>query len=654
MATRIVERGVQECRSEAQALLEERGYAVRSHEDRDDVVLTGDYVQKDRQGMLWRPFVEVRFGAPPGGKTCVAFSALPRWGLMAGVAAFWVSLGCVPLVVFCIVTWHAGRDFAAAHIWWFRAGAAFSFVWLVTLTCGKGQRGASAFDDHLKALELALWDRLDPDGSASYEISSQSQAELTFWRGIRKISFYSVILGALLWLSSYFVPASSSFAESLLEQKDRWVQFVMLLWVHLLGIIEKGIGLLMLILGGVIWVYCNWLIRSWYLPHRYHWKARLYVACADWWTVTSLPILILAPNLVPSSSEGAFALVRPIAVASVLFLQGLMLASMLGLLRTADERRHAAGSYDAPSTRYEETGTSTVSVDGLRAKHRAWTWATSILLGVLFYGAAGVVVSAAIQSTGLMWGAPWAGEGRCIPFVLPLGRRGIAIQGLVFTALMATPLAITIVQIVRLRLRLHGRLRLVRLLARPPEDLCLPTQPLQHLREQLRARLLHVALLPTPTISVSIESVSVRGHEYVLCVSSGALSSLSKEEVESVLWHECSHAHLVRQSRLRSLALLLMPWAPRLLDLAEDLYEEERRADAYAVQKMGGAQVLLSSLGKMMAEQETTERLRKTPLPAARISWGALRTIGEPGWAGYLYPDIEQRIRWLEQDLEMA
>jgi Zn-dependent protease with chaperone function len=146
-----------------------------------------------------------------------------------------------------------------------------------------------------------------------------------------------------------------------------------------------------------------------------------------------------------------------------------------------------------------------------------------------------------------------------------------------------------------------------------------------------------------------LEQAGVLGQKYLLWVSVGAQKGLLTDEMEALLWHECGHVALLKRLWWRELAALLTPWAPRFLDLAEDPYEDERRADSLAVQRMGSPEPLLSVLRKLKEQQrlrDGTGYRRARPGGWRLLCWAD--EVWEERWVGYLHPDVEQRLRWLQ------
>jgi Zn-dependent protease with chaperone function len=216
---------------------------------------------------------------------------------------------------------------------------------------------------------------------------------------------------------------------------------------------------------------------------------------------------------------------------------------------------------------------------------------------------------------------------------------------------MGAPLIVSIIQVPLERVRFWRRIAASRNFIRRPDQAGLPVGPLAYLTQLLGAHAVRVALVPVPAVSVHIERVAVFARRYVLWVSIGAIKTLSPEELEALLWHECGHAGLLGRRWWRGPLTFLTPATARFVDLADDLYEEERRADLFAAEKMGTADPLLSVLRK--AKKESRAELESKKQAAGQVRKGAtmlhIRMVWDLRWAGYLHPDLDQRIQWLSE-----
>jgi hypothetical protein len=231
------------------------------------------------------------------------------------------------------------------------------------------------------------------------------------------------------------------------------------------------------------------------------------------------------------------------------------------------------------------------------------------------------------------------------PVVIPSGLTGEAVQAMVLTALVSWPTALAGVGAGRSARRVLRRRRSVgdcfdEVLAR------VPPRPLEALRRELAGGSLRVICLPLPTMGVGVDQLGLWGKDYALTICEGALTNLSAHELEALLWHECGHGQLLRRRWYRNLLVLLSPWGARFADLAEDLYKEERRADAYAAEQLGNVEALCSALAKIGNAEET--RRRGVPVAPRRRwveEWWEL--VWRLDWVASIHPSPEQRQEWL-------
>jgi Zn-dependent protease with chaperone function len=85
-----------------------------------------------------------------------------------------------------------------------------------------------------------------------------------------------------------------------------------------------------------------------------------------------------------------------------------------------------------------------------------------------------------------------------------------------------------------------------------------------------------------------------------------------------------------------------------VLDLAVDLYEEERNADRYAAEQMDTPAFLISALTKLRLEsEEAAGRTVRQQRRQSVLQTDSLMPLWDAAWAAYLHPDVDQRIRWL-------
>jgi Zn-dependent protease with chaperone function len=345
---------------------------------------------------------------------------------------------------------------------------------------------------------------------------------------------------------------------------------------------------------------------------------------------------------------------RTLAVAFSLVLQGLLLVMVLRWWPGHRDKAPPAGYYAPPSARYEELSGATTGMPSsgldVEVRFKLWTWANFVTFTGLWYFSLGYLGLLLLAEISGLWGASgeWVSRWR-LPAILVTGETARSVEGIVLTCLMGVPLGVGVLRGLRARVQLLLWNFQARDLATDSAAMKLPEPPLKHLAECLGVRALDVALIPRSSIEVSVGTTTMFRKEYRLDISAGALSRLSKEEMESLLWHECHHARLLRWMRRRHLLSLLAPASARLLDLAEDLYQEERDADRYAAKQMGTAAFLISALAKLRQQAHDTEAQAACPQEGKPVRWtDFFKPLGDSAWAGYLHPDLDQRIRWLE------
>lgn len=643
MATRVVEREYEWCRSQSVQILTENGHQVDS-DGVPDGIMQATCVVADKKRMTYPPRMRTELTSISPRLTRVAISFPIRRGFVVhGIAWIMTVLALFLAVAFMglaldwqAVTTHRILLFSAAAVWI-----------TASLGIGSGVIHSDVTQGDRQQIEQSVWEVLDPDGSVSHQIVEPYPSWLTLCRAVRWSSLCLLVIGALLLLGSCFLPTTESLIKS-----DRTVGMSPLALSILTLILPSNgtpLGLLFL-LCIVPLVMSEWLLCSWRLPHRYHWKVRLWVVYICWYCV------LWCPGFFWISYGTSAGFIQFLLVIMVLFGQA---ASFVCLLAIVPEYRRRGGRgdpFEAPSARYESLSeeVSDKELRRLLNHHRFWTWTSFILFTALCYLAAAYLTVTLVEGVAGILGASWAlGRSGHWPLLVPTQGRGAAVQAVVFTCLMGLPLATSVAWLARWRLRLGSRWALGREIAGEAEDLGLPNGPLYCLRGQLAANVLRVAVLPTLDINMEVERTSLAKREYLLWITSGALKNLSSEEIEVLLWHECGHASLVKRTVWREVAAFVAPWAPRFLDLAEDLYEWEREADCYAARKMKTAQPLVSALQKLKEQeiQYKQNRQRSQEADGNRwFSWDSLRIIWDFGWAGYLHPDVEQRLRWLERD----
>jgi Zn-dependent protease with chaperone function len=512
-------------------------------------------------------------------------------------------------------------------------------------------------------MENLLWERLDPKGAASHEIALASLGDVSIWRTIKWISLFLGVLCGLLAIINKLFPYRG-FALGL--RSDVRLGTILL---HRLLDVPRIAGtwgnLFLSFLCGLALIISGWQTSSLTLPHRYHWKCRFYGTYLIWCTAAWLPALMLAVGaskdfFVPVRySSQLFSILRTMSVMVILFFQGLYVSMVLRMLPGYERPKKQEDYYTPPSARYEVLSEKSIGddIDLLVTRYKSWTWASFLVFTVLYYLAAAYLIITMVETTDAILGQSWALDSSWRwPLLLPAEGRGAALQSLLLTSLMSCPLAVTVVQAVRAKLRLSKRVALSREFARGFEKLGLPDGPIENLKQSLKTEFIQVALIPVSGINIQIERTAIFKRKYLLWVSAGAQKTLSKGEMEALLWHECGHTALLKRTSWRHLLAIVAPASARFVDLAEDLYEEERKADIHAVRQMGTAYHLLSAL-KKAREQQSIASEPDIAVENQQAKWATtehVRMVWNYGWAAYLHPDLDQRIRWLEERSQMV
>jgi hypothetical protein len=633
VSTRVVEQELSWCSSKVEEFLAEHHYLLERTGPKGEL-LTGKYLGPEKHRMLYQPVVEVDFVSISPGATHVGVTFLGRWALIVRRLGFWCLVGFGPILVAAGIHPREAR-------WVFLWGVAFlaSAAWLLFVII-RVMLAGEAVDRHTKKVERQLWNTLDPDGTVSHQIVELSRTELNFFRALK---WGSLCLGGIICFTIVVV-VLLAISEPL---------------ICIMGITVVGAVFYVLLLAPFSF---GWFSSSFSLPHRYHWKARFGVAYTNWWLIVCIPVLTLAGigflralslSLFGPQSVRGFA--YPLLVVSMLGFIGVFGIFALFAVRAVQRKSSSDVSrvyFGAPSMRYEMLSTqlSTSDFQHLLKRHRFWTWAVFLHLTSVWYVAAGYVVVVLIEAVSGIFGAQWAiAQSWYWPVIVPMDSPGLSLQIATLVFLAGLPLFIIVTRSVRGQLNMKRRLNVGQVLAEGCTELGLPKGPLDFLKRKLEADKLQVALVPISEIDVRLERTAIFKKHYLLWVSVGARKQLSEKEIEALLWHECGHADLVKRKG-RKIAAVLAPWAPGFLDLAEDLYEEERAADHYAVEKLGAPKHLTLALQKLK-KQRRPMREKEPEAGGDRLtflSWETVKALWSLKWVGYLHPDVDQRLRWLE------
>jgi hypothetical protein len=653
VTTRIVEKDIGFCQSRVMAALNEGGYRLNSYDRQDSKILKGIYGQPKKIGFYYPPKMRVELTAVSAKLTRVSAYFQVRWGFVVHCTVL-ALLTLLPFIIRVLLT----EITLEINVFWIVLGAG----WIITFVIVGSVAIRSEISEHHKMnLKRMIWEHLDPEGGISHEVAEPSPFMVYFFRITKWISLCLAIVGLILLM------ISTSLANPHSMENHTWQQYhssdYKVLLRYMLPSCAPVFSIIVLF-SGIYFLSSGWVTCSWGLPHRYHWKGRHYATYLCWYAAAVLPGLFLIfaiqsqAMLLPESnlnfiSEASIKQLKSLVIVMVLVLQGVVVFALLRLVPGYKMLAGYANLYSKPSTRYEiltEEGAKK-DVSDLFKKHKFWTWVNFLSFTILCYLVAIYLALVFTEGVAGIFGTSWPlTHSWYWPLVLPVSGFGASVQAMIFSCLMGLPIFISIVQFVRGRLGLRKKLGLALDFSKDCDKLGLPTVPTASLKKEINANLLRVALIPTLGINIQIERTALFKKEYLLWLTVRAKNDLSNKELEALLWHECGHAELLRRSFWREIVAFLSPWAPRFLDLGEDLYEHERQADIYAAQKMGTAVYLISALGKI---EETQRLLRKRTQPRDSSSHGwlsldSLKMIWNLGWTGYLHPGVDQRLNWLE------
>jgi len=658
MATHIVERDLKFCSLETKRVLAELGYHLQSHQATDGQV-TGTYGKVNKKGLLFRPLVRIDIKRFCKDTTQVDFRPVPQWGAYIALFSVWLFLVLVPM---CAI----GLGFrwslpGGSHLSFGQAYIA-SMVWVLICTYYFWSR-LFAVEKEWADVERSLWEQLNTNGQVSHEIKGSFVAEFGVIRLVRVILLCPAIIGGLILLMRCLLPlpgrtedtAPSSQAISL------WLQALKLLLEHD-GI---SIGLALLLLGGILSIPFGWLASSYPLPHRYHWKVKFYGTYACWMLIISMPGLLFVLHVCKLDYE-TFPWMWPLqqviqrtTIFVILAFQGLLLTVLLRIAPETRNDEEAELYYAPPSTRYEDaSGPSTEKhLQRNLKRQRVWTWANFFLYSIFCYSSIAYLVTTLFECVVAIMGGQWAlARFWRWPLLIHFGGTAAAVEGLLFTCLIGTPMCSSIILAIKSYRRSMRTSALADEIGQSVFDAHLPLRPLKCIVNKLGMDRLVVIETPDTSVNLSIRKLGVWKKRYILSVSLGARKRLCEAEMEALLWHECAHVELLSHNIFRDIVGLLTPWGPRFLDLAEDLYEEERNADLFVVQKMGNAQPLNSALKKIDEYERNLTKKKKGDRGDSRSlrdNLGYLKVIWSLGWAGYLHPEARQRLRWLQETKEV-
>jgi len=660
VATRIVERKLEWCEAKIVEFLTQNGYTVATvaGEKRG---IQGIYTRDNKQGMLLRPRIEVALSPLSGQKTRVYLGFHLRWLAGLIVLLMWFSIGFVPHFIVMSFAKRAGsgtfniHPFLATLIW------LPTCAWFVYCCAYRIAFPTYRMERHHDKTEQLLWEYLDPKDSHSHQIESPSLA----WRFVFVFAKWAALVFVgmgILGLITHILFTNVS-GLSIKSISNFWLRVE----AEVLSDFGKsGASLVFLVGGSLLLSMAGWLTSCWALPHRYHWKVRQGSLYICWWTVVSLPCVLLASYMtippLENASEPSALTERLVATQQsaftgiVLFVQAVTLSSLLCLWPEDRDRANAKVFFAPPSTQYECLSEQSLgkNIESMFKRNRLWTWTVFLLFNVFCYAGCFYLLLCLIQSTAAMFGTEWAlGYVRYWPLLVPAKGKIAAAETFLLTCIIGAPVLYSVIQVICAHRRSWKALAFTKRSGSDATRLGLPDQPLEFMRKKLRRDKILVVEVPDLSVNVKLEKKGFLKKYYLLWVSLGARKTLSESELEALLWHECAHIERVKSTIWRDIISFLAPWGPRFLDLTEDLYEDERTADLFSVGKMGSSEPLKSALqkiAKQAGKNDQFDKGRKKGIQGLRDRLNFLKVIWDLGWAGYLHPDINNRLHWLEDD----
>jgi len=658
VATRIVEQKLEWCEAKIVEFLTQNGYTVATVGSKEREI-RGRYTRTDRQGMLLRPRIEVALSPLSGQKTRVYLGFHLRWLAGLIVLLMWFSIGFVPHFIVMSFAKRAGSGtfnlhlFMAALIW------LPTCAWFVYCCAYRIAFPTYRMERHHDKTEQLLWEYLDPKDSHSHQIESPSLA----WRFVFVFAKWAAlvfvgmgVLGLITHILFTNMPGLS-------------IKSISNFWLRVEAEVlsdfgKSGASLVFLVGGSLLLSMAGWLTSCWALPHRYHWKVRQGSLYICWWTVVSLPCVLLALYMtippLENASEPSALTERLVATQQsgftgiVLFVQAVTLSSLLCLWPEDRDRANAKVFFAPPSTQYEWLSEQSLgkNIESMFKRNRLWTWTVFLLFNVLCYAGCFYLLLCLIQSTAAMFGAEWAlGYVRYWPLLVPAKGEIAAAEAFLLTCIIGAPVSFSVIQTIQAYRKSRRKLALAKQLGLDIKHTHLPPRPLKCLRDRLRTDRILIVDLPDSLVNIKLEKKRLLGKCYILWVSVGARKTLSESEMEALLWHECGHAQRLYHTLCRDVISLLAPWGPRFLDLTEDLYEQEHAADLFAVENIGNVEPLKTALQKVNSQQKCLPKKNRHNKHGLLKLWDGfdfLKVIWNLDWVGYLHPNVEQRLYWLD------
>lgn len=190
------------------------------------------------------------------------------------------------------------------------------------------------------------------------------------------------------------------------------------------------------------------------------------------------------------------------------------------------------------------------------------------LFTILFHATALYLVIVLVESTAGILGAKWAlARSSYWPLLINLKGSPAAVEAFLLTCLIGSPMLFSVIKTVQAYRKSQRTLAFAEKHGLALAQVHLPTQPLEFMRDKAETERIFVVYAPDLRVNVKLEKRGFLRKTYLLIVSLGARQTLSEQEMEALLWHECGHIEFVGHTLWRDISIVLAPWGPRFLDL---------------------------------------------------------------------------------------
>jgi Zn-dependent protease with chaperone function len=645
MATRVVQREPTWCKDKVLSLLSQRGYCIEVL-DTSGKRIRARYTNISKERMAYQPIAEVELRPLDPAATVVRLTFPMKWRLVTSWVLVYTAITFLPITsIFLLLLYHSnvvGNVFPE-HPRYSAAVFIVCIIWFLFVYFA-GYRRVLLPERHSHKLEEDIWATLDPDGSLSHVVAALSAHQIRFWLTSARLCLLFACAGSVVFGVSIFLAPSKVYYDKAMDlvwgNRAHTLKYWYVSFLGSMSDIGRPLGLVGLGFGSALFVFLGCFVYGSILPHRYNWKAVLSIHYLNWAICVGTPSLLW---LLYHASH--FPLDRDqVGTFKCILLLCVVFCQLSSLPRTGHMHLKAL---KRPTTLYEPEWPKREGWDFRRLvrRFRLHVTLTLIIITIVGYSSMVYIAITLFSSVDAIFGRGSSCDSATWPVILSAeDTHYAAIESVFWILLMSSPLVLTLYRAARNRIAMVRTVRLAKQVAASERVQNLSDEILSVLSKRLGGDLT-VAILPSPLLGVWLLRTSIFRQKYLLSVSIGAVDVFSEAEMESLLWHEYGHTSLIRRGFWRELTGLLVPWAPRMLDLREDLYEHERRSDVFAAEKMGSSEHLISALEKICAQRKSLGSRAVMPKDPLDVILGL-------GWSGYVHPDVEQRILWLRNNPE--